>query len=74
MEKDTGLQPEMPSSTEKVRKMCEESTREASKYPKKTIEKARKLQGAGAFGARHHVVMHYVVTYCFFAFGLGMFH
>ena len=27
---------------------------------------------AGAFGARHHVVIHYVVTYCFFGFGLGM--
>ena len=29
---------------------------------------------AGAFGARHHVVIHYVVTYCFLSFGLGMFY
>ena len=25
---------------------------------------------AGAFGARHHVVIHYVVTSCFFGIGL----
>ena len=28
---------------------------------------------AGAFGARHHVVIHYVVTYSFFGFGLCLF-
>ena len=60
MEKDTGLQPEMPSSTEKVRKKYGESAREANKYPK-TIEKVRKVRkkygnmntkGAGAEGTR----------------------